>query len=52
MSLETLCALLGISAQSTAEALKLEAWGWPRGDIIEDVAELKSKLIDRSQVHV
>jgi hypothetical protein len=48
MSLETLCRLLGISEESTKSALKLEAWGWPREEILEDVAELKSKVMVRA----
>jgi len=50
VELSTLCDLLGISQQGKDQALKLEAWGWPRGDIIEDVPELKSKLTERSRV--
>ena len=44
MELETLCMLVGLSPQSTAEAVRLEAWGHERGEIIEDVPELKAKF--------
>lgn len=50
MSLETLCALLGLSPQSTAEAIRLEAWGHSREEIVEDIAELRSKFTNREKV--
>lgn len=50
VSLETLCRLLGLSEQSTQEAIRLEAWGHTRGEIIEDVPELKSKFDKANRV--
>ena len=40
MELKTLCRLIGLSEPSTFEALRLEAWGHTRDEIIEDVQEL------------